>query len=269
MTDTIPIKLHHLVTHLTDMGSVVVAFSGGVDSSVLAAAAYRALGPRMLAVTLRSPVEREEDVRNAQELAAAVGFPHRVVDFDDLALPRFRANPSNRCYHCKLERFQNLKIFAAREGYAWLLEGSNADDRDDYRPGKRAASELGVRSPLEELGLTKSDVRNLARWMGLAVWDRPSSPCLATRFPYGQEVTLAGIEQVRKAEDLLIGLGFRSVRVRHHGELARIEVAPEQIPELITAREAVLSRLKALGFTYITIDLAGYRLGSLNEVLPL
>jgi pyridinium-3,5-biscarboxylic acid mononucleotide sulfurtransferase len=249
------------------MGSAVVAFSGGVDSGLLCAAAYRALGDRMLAVTVRSPVEALADVASASALAEQVGFPLRILDYDDLSNPEFVANPPDRCYICKLVRFRQLKELAAKEGFAMLVEGSNADDLGDYRPGRRAVAETGTASPLLEFGFTKDEIRALSKALGLLVWDRPSAPCLATRFPYGSPVTHEGLRQVADGERYLYELGFHVVRVRHHGNLARLEVASEEIERLVALREQVAAYFKTLGFNYVAADLTGYRLGSLNEVL--
>jgi uncharacterized protein len=256
-----------LVDRFRQLDSVIVAFSGGVDSGLLCAAAWRALGEWMLAVTVRSPVESMGDVASAQALAAQVGFPLRVLDHDDLANPEFVSNNPNRCYVCKLARFRLLQDLAAREGFSALVEGSNADDLGDYRPGRQAVIESGGVSPLQELGFNKSEIRTLAKALGLAVWDRPSAPCLATRFPYGSPVTNEGLQQVAEGECYLHALGFQTVRVRHHGQMARLEVSPDEIERLASLHQPVSDYFKSLGFHYVSVDLTGYRLGSLNEVL--
>jgi len=256
-----------LLERFRQLGSVIVAFSGGVDSGLLCAAAWRALDDRMLAVTVRSPVESMGDVASAQALAEQVGFPLRVLDYNDLNNPEFVSNPPDRCYVCKLARFRLLQDWAVKEGFAALVEGSNADDLGDYRPGRRAVTETKTVSPLQELGFTKSEIRALSKALGLSVWDRPSAPCLATRFPYGSPVTLAGLQQVADGERYLHELGFQTVRVRHHGQLARLEVAPDEIERLAALRQSVSNYFKSLGFHYVAVDLTGYRLGSLNEVL--
>jgi len=190
-----------------------------------------------------------------------------VIELDDLENPMFVANPPDRCYHCKLARLHAIRAIARQDGFAAVCEGSNADDGTDYRPGRRAVSELGGRSPLAEAGLTKAEIRSLSRTLGLLVWDRPSAPCLATRFPYGTEITPEGLKQVGAAEAYLKQLGFGPLRVRHHGAVARLEVSPGQIEQLVAQRAEITVRLKQIGYQYVAVDLEGYRSGSLNEVL--
>lgn len=261
------LKWQRLSEILSRINSAAVAYSGGVDSALLSTAAYLALGKRMAAFTIRSAVEPPGDSREAAELAALVGFRHLFMDFDDLAQPLFRANPPDRCYYCKLERFKAMRKLASEEGLDSLLEGSNADDQGQRRPGRKAQKELGVMSPLAEAGLSKAEIRALARSLGLPVWERPSSPCLATRFPYGMSITREGLERVAAAEGYLIDCGFRSVRVRDYGHMARIEVDPEMIEQLSKNRHDLTLKLLNLGYKHIALDLIGYRSGSLDEVL--
>ena len=249
------------------MGSVSVGFSGGVDSSLLAWIAHAVLGEQMLAVTVRSPVESPDETQQAIELARLGGFRHQVVDMDDLADPNFSANPPDRCFHCKLRRFQALQVLAQEQGLAWLADGTNADDASDYRPGLRALKQIGVRSPLAESGLTKPDIRAVAQVLGLPNWNKPAAPCLATRFPYNIRLTRSEIERVGSAETYLHGLGFTSVRVRVHQDLARIEVAPQDFASLLLQRELIVAQLRQLGYSHVTLDLIGYRTGSMNESL--
>ena len=266
-------KTERLITSLKDCGALIVGFSGGVDSGLLCALGHLASGSRFLAVTVQSPVESPGDSDYAARLAGQVGFRHILLPYDDLQNPRFVENPPDRCYHCKFARFQTLQNVAADGQFgeefraAVIAEGSNADDRSDYRPGARAVAELGIRSPLQDAGLTKAEVRTLARALNLLVWDRPSSPCLATRFPYGSPVTREGLDQISRGESFLQQYDFHPVRVRHDGLLARIEVAPDQIERLVALRTEILEYFKSIGFTYVLVDLAGYRMGSLNEVL--
>jgi pyridinium-3,5-biscarboxylic acid mononucleotide sulfurtransferase len=260
-------KWSQLLNNIKGMKSAVVAFSGGVDSGLLSAAAYSALGEKMLAVNVHSPVNPAGEENAAAGLATQAGFPLEVVEFDDLTNPKFVENQADRCYHCKLVRLSLLKKLADERGFKAVLEGSNASDGGDYRPGMRAVAELQVRSPLAEAGLTKTEIRQIAHALGLAVWDRPSAPCLATRFPYGTQVTRTGLQQVAAAEVFLSERGFEPLRVRHLGDGVRIEVAPAEIGRLVTLRDEIIPYIKNLGFKYVSIDLQGYRQGSMNEVL--
>lgn len=256
-----------LLNYFEKQPSAIVAFSGGVDSALLCAAAFAALGDHMLAITIHSPVESDESIETAKAHAAQVGFPHRVIGYNDLENPLFAANSPDRCYICKKARFESLLEYADREGFATLVEGTNADDVDDYRPGRKAVLELGIQSPLLDLGFTKNEIRGLLKAMGMPIWDRPSEPCFATRFPYGSPVTREGLEQVTAGEAFMHDLGFDIVRVRHHGHTVKLEVDPAQFEGYITHRQKILEFFSGLGFRYITADLAGYRRGSLNEVL--
>jgi uncharacterized protein len=260
-------KWEKLLSRLASMKSALVAFSGGVDSGLLSVAAYHVLKDRMLAITIKTPVEINGSIDTAIRLTEKFGIPHRIIEYNDLENPLFIANNPDRCYICKQMDFKMLWELAHQDGYEYLIEGSNADDISDYRPGRKAAEEWKVTSPLLEVGMVKSEIRAIARQLGLPNWDRPSSPCLASRFPYGTKITQAGLEKVANGEYYLQQLGFRVVRVRFGGSLVRIEVSPDEINRLVSLRESILPFFKTLGFKYVLIDLEGYRQGSLNEVL--
>ncbi len=257
-----------LLDFLVGLPSAAVAFSGGVDSSLVSVAAHRALGDRMLAVTIVSPVEVPESVEVARRLAAQFGFPHRLIDINHLENEAFLANPPERCYLCKQVNFGRIVEVAREGGYQYVLEGSNADDVSDYRPGRQASLQLGVLSPLEQAGPKKPEIRALARALGMANWDRPSSPCLATRFPYGTRITREGLEKVAAGEAYLRAQGFRQVRTRYGGVSVRLEVPASELGRLLEQRTQVVAFFKQLGYTYVLVDWEGYRQGSLNEVLP-
>ncbi|HJU45019.1 MAG TPA: ATP-dependent sacrificial sulfur transferase LarE [Vicinamibacterales bacterium] len=261
-------RLHEL---LAGYQSVLIAFSGGVDSAYLAIAAHHILGDRALAITADSPSYPETHRRLALSVAHDFGFAHEIIATAEIERPEYRANPSNRCYYCKDELYSRLTAIARTRGFAVVIDGNNADDRGDYRPGRQAAREHGVRSPLDEADLTKDDIRRLAREAGLASWDEPASACLSSRIPYGQEVTDERLRQIEQAEQVVRDLGFRVFRVRHHDTVARLEIAKAEMPRALdpAINAALVSQLKAVGYQYVSLDLQGYRLGSLNEALPL
>ena len=262
-------KLEHLRAALREIGSAVVAFSSGVDSTFLLRVAHEELGERVVAATIRSHTFPKRELDEAAAFCRAEGVRHKIIDSEELDIPGFAENPPDRCYHCKRELFSKLLAFARENGLAAVLEGSNLDDDGDYRPGRRAIRELGIVSPLHEAGLTKAEIRALSREMGLPTSGKPSFACLASRFPYGERITAAALERVEKAEQWLLdaGLGLTQLRVRSHGNLARIEVPSDAIPRLAAHAAEIAAAFKELGFAYITLDLRGYRTGSMNEVL--
>lgn len=262
-------KWDRLRSLLREMELAVLAYSGGVDSSVLLRAASEVLGQNLIAVTAISDTYPPAELEPAKQFAATLGVRHRVVSTEELVREEFSRNAPDRCYHCKQELFGRLRKIADAEGITYLLDGSNVDDLRDYRPGRKAAAAFSVRSPLAEAGLAKQDIRDLARRMGLPMWDKPSLACLSSRIPYGTPITLELLKNIQAAEDVIRGVGIRQVRVRHHGDTARIEVEPADLVLLAAGdiRQRVVDAFKELGYVYICLDLEGYRTGSLNAVL--
>ena len=256
---------------LRGLPSLIVAYSGGVDSAYLAYAAHRAIGAGVLCVTADSPSYPERHRAIARRLAEQYGFTHLVIQTAEMARPEYRANPANRCYFCKHELYTHLSALARERGIPVIADGSNADDRGDYRPGRQAAREFGVCSPLDEAGLTKDEIRELSRRAGLPTWDEPASACLSSRIPYFSEVTDEKLRMIERAENVLRDLGFRICRVRHHETIARLELGRDEIARALepATAETIDRELRAIGYAHVTVDLRGYRLGSLNDALRL
>ncbi len=250
-------------------GSAAVAFSGGVDSTFLLKAAHEVLGDKLVAVTATSSTYPERELKEAIKYAKDMGVKHIIISSEELDIEGFASNPKNRCYYCKKELFTKIRKVAAENGVEYIFDGSNLDDTGDFRPGMQAARELEVVSPIKEAGLTKKDVRELSKEMGLPTWNKPSFACLSSRFPYGNKITLPKLNMVDKAEQFLLDMGITQVRVRHHGEIARIEVEPEERVKFfnIELMDKIGMEFKKIGFTYVTLDMLGYRTGSMNEVL--
>ncbi len=264
-------KQEALLENLRGAGRMLIAFSGGVDSSYLAWAAHRALGDDCLCITAVSPSYPASHRAIAEEVVERFGLPHRFVETHEMERASYRANASDRCYHCKSELFETMDRLGRELGFSASCYGVNTDDTSDFRPGHRAAAEHAVRAPFLEIGLSKAEIRSLSRAVGLPTADLPASACLSSRLPYGTEVTVERLSQIERGEEILRGLGFRQLRLRHHGELARIEIDPQELPRALDPEMAkrIVQAIKPLGFRYVSLDLEGYRTGSLNEVLQI
>jgi uncharacterized protein len=262
-------KLAALKAIFAEMDSALVAYSGGIDSTLVAKVAFDVLGDRALAVTADSPSLMPEDLEDAKVQAAEIGIAHEIVNTHEMDNPNYTSNPANRCYFCKSELHDTLKPLALERGYPYVVDGVNADDLSDYRPGIQAAKERGARSPLAEVGITKLEVREISRSLGLPWWDKPSQPCLSSRFPYGEAITPEKLQRVARGERYLRQLGLRNLRVRSAGDTARIELPPNDIQAFVAATDlpALVAAFQDYGFTYVTLDLEGYRSGKLNQEL--
>lgn len=261
-------RLRELETLIAPYRSALVAFSGGVDSSLALAVAARALtAGKVLAVTSNNETYLPSELGQAEDFVQSLGVEHLVVETRELDNPNYASNPTNRCYFCKSTLYSDLSKLAEERGYACVIDGANKDDEGDYRPGRKAAKELGVVSPLGAAGVTKAEVRELAKYLGLETWDKPALACLSSRFPYGHEITPEKLSQVARAEEFMRSSGYRQVRVRHHGEIARLEVGASELERAFAEREEISAALLDAGFLYVTLDLAGYKSGSLNATL--
>ncbi|NEQ76074.1 MAG: ATP-dependent sacrificial sulfur transferase LarE [Okeania sp. SIO2C9] len=262
-------KLKELKTIFSEMEKALIAYSGGIDSTLVAKVAYDVLGNKALAITAISPSLLPEDLEDARIQAAVIGISHEEVETNEMENPNYTSNPINRCYFCKSELHDTLKPLALKRGYSYVVDGVNSDDLRDYRPGIQAAKERGARSPLAELGISKFEVRQLAKELGLPWWDKPAQPCLSSRFPYGEEITFEKLQRVGRGERYLRDLGLKNLRVRSEKDTARIELPPEQIKEFVLTINLpqLVERFKEFGFIYVTLDLEGYRSGKLNQVL--
>ena len=258
------VLLSRLESELSGLNSVVTAFSGGVDSTLVAVVADKVLKPKALAVTAVSPALSERELSEAKLTASEFHLDHRIVRTNEMDQPGYTENSQQRCYFCKNELYSQLHTLARDEGYQWIVNGANKDDLGDYRPGLKAASEHQVRSPLVDAGFTKADVRALANYLGISVWDKPAQPCLSSRVPYGIPVNVTTLKMIERAEDFLKDLGLNQVRARHHDRVCRIEVVPEEMEIIIVNREKITEYLKSLGYLWVSLDLAGLRSGSLN-----
>ncbi len=261
-------KLTQLQTLFTAMDQALIAYSGGIDSTLVAKIAYDVLGDRAVAITAESPSLLPEDLEDARIQAGEIGIPHKIVQTHEMDNPNYTANPVNRCYFCKSELHDTLKPLALQWGYPYVVDGVNADDLRDYRPGIQAAKERGVRSPLAEVGVTKTEVRELSKYLGLPWWDKPAQPCLSSRFPYGEEITIPKLQRVARGERYLRQLGLKNLRVRSEQDTARIELPPEQIKEFVLTTDLpqLVTAFQSFGFLYVTLDLEGFVSGKLNRV---
>jgi uncharacterized protein len=264
LTPALLTKLEQMRAIMHECGSVLVAYSGGVDSALVMAVAHRELGEKALACIGISPSYPVREMRDAVKLAEALDVPYRLVNTEEYLDPNYAANPNNRCYFCKSELHNQLKEILVAEGWGVVLDGNNASDVGDYRPGMQAARERGVRSPLLEANIAKAEVRALAHHLGLPIWDKPAMACLSSRVPHGTPITPELLRQIEAAEDVLVELGFRQFRVRHHNEIARLELPAEEFPKAIEEHMAIVNGVKAAGYRFVTLDLAGFRSGSLN-----
>jgi uncharacterized protein len=262
-------KLENLKAYLKELGSVAIAFSSGVDSTFLLKVAHEVLGDRVIAVTARSCSFPERELAEAKDFCEKEGIRHFICDSEELEIEGFSQNPPNRCYLCKRELFEKILVIAKEQGIEYVAEGSNTDDNGDYRPGLIAVKELEIKSPLRAADLNKNEIRELSKKLGLPTWEKQSFACLSSRFVYGETITEEKLRMVDRAEQLLLDMGFHQIRVRIHDRLARIEVMPEEFEKLIEKdnRERIVRELKSYGFTYVSMDLSGYRMGSMNETL--
>jgi pyridinium-3,5-biscarboxylic acid mononucleotide sulfurtransferase len=262
-------KLTQLQNIFQEMNKALIAYSGGIDSTLMAKIAYDVLGENALAITAVSPSLLPEELEDARIQAAEIGIKHEIIATNEMNNPNYTSNPVNRCYFCKSELHDNLKPIAQKRGYPYIVDGVNADDMGDYRPGIQAAKERGVRSPLAEVGITKAEIREISQKLGLPWWNKPAQPCLSSRFPYGEEITIEKLQRVGRCEIYLRKLGYQNLRVRSSGDTAKIELPPEQIKEFVltTNLDQLVSKFQEFGFIYVTLDLEGFRSGKLNDIL--